>query len=386
MQFQDKPTIVIPAYNRPNTLSRLLRSVANADYEGYDNVQLIISVDKSDNTETSRIAEEFKWNHGEKFVFHHDQHLGLRGNVLFCGSLAKEYGSVILLEDDLLAAPTFYDYAVKAKKFFGNDERIAGISLYAYNYNEFARMFFFPIDDGFDNYFIKNCASWGQLWTDEQWTDFEKWYRDHSGGTFYAGPHLPYDLNNWTNQSWKKYFIKYMVENDKYFVVPRFSQTTNMAELGEHHVKNAAIRINLQVPLQYGKREYRFNYFDNSNVKYDVFHELDPECLKNLNPMFNEYDFECDIYGAKDISAVNTQYILSTRQCEKSIYSFSLLTIPTELNAIMNIKGNDLFFGERKSFGKRNMNNLFRHLLLLHKDLGPDRYLPMLQAYEGRKK
>ena len=50
--------------------------------------------------------------------------------MLQCGDISYEYGSVIVLEDDLFVSPFFYKYAVEAQEFYRDDNRIGGISLY----------------------------------------------------------------------------------------------------------------------------------------------------------------------------------------------------------------------------------------------------------------
>lgn len=58
--------MVVIAYNRTTSLKRLLMSLDDACYDGEENVQLVISIDKSNTDKVERFADEFVWKHGEK--------------------------------------------------------------------------------------------------------------------------------------------------------------------------------------------------------------------------------------------------------------------------------------------------------------------------------
>ena len=66
------------------------------------------------------LANGFVWNFGEKSVLHHDQNLGLRAHIISIGDLTYKFGSIILLEDDLIVSPWFYEYALAAESFYEN--------------------------------------------------------------------------------------------------------------------------------------------------------------------------------------------------------------------------------------------------------------------------
>ena len=106
--FCERPAIVAVGYNRPESMKRLLRSIGEAHYE-WDDIPLIISIDKSDVKEVQEIAEAFEWKYGAKRVSLHRERLGLRNHILECGDYAIQYGAVIILEDDREVAPDFYN-------------------------------------------------------------------------------------------------------------------------------------------------------------------------------------------------------------------------------------------------------------------------------------
>jgi len=329
--------IVIAAYNRDLSLQRLLNSVAAAFY--LCPVKLIISVDGGGTGRVIDIAKEFDWQYGEKEVIHHPVNLGLRRHILSCGELAKDYDGIILLEDDLFVSPEFYKYALAAADFYRQCTDICGISLYSCCFNETAWLPFFPLVDGSDTFFMQLPCSWGQLWLREQWMEFSKWYFMTETNISDSDIDLPYNICSWPETSWKKYFAKYMVEYDKYFVYPYNSYSTNFADSGQNH-KGTDL---YQVPLvRSHSSEYYFVQFSDSLVKYDMYCELLPECLKLMSSALVNYDFEVDIHGAKHLAHIQKPWILTTKKCISYEKSYARKLIPPELNVVNSIVGDEI--------------------------------------------
>lgn len=103
----EKIALVAIAYNRVNSLKRLLNSLQKAYYDEDVNVPLIISIDKSDTEDVLRLANEFHWNHGDKRVLSHAENLGLKAHVLSQGKLLEEFDAIVVLEDDVVVARDF---------------------------------------------------------------------------------------------------------------------------------------------------------------------------------------------------------------------------------------------------------------------------------------
>ncbi|MBK8659428.1 MAG: glycosyltransferase family 2 protein [Bacteroidetes bacterium] len=242
--MQQNPAIVIIAYNRLHCLQRLVGSVLAAHYPEGGNVPLIISIDKSNNPEVQQYAETVEWTHGDKKVICHSEHLGLKEHVLRCGDLTEQYDSIIMLEDDLLVSPWFYDYSLQTAAYYKNDERIAGVSLYRYFHTENYYYPFHPIDDGFDIHFIQLPSSWGQMFSASHWKPFKAWLQEN-GEHNYTSKLPIYLANNWTKGSWKKHFVDYMINRGMYFVYPNTAVSTNYGEEGTNSVHKGVF----QVPL-----------------------------------------------------------------------------------------------------------------------------------------
>jgi len=332
-----KIAIIIPTYKRPFALSRLLNSIENASYIGNADITLIISVEGQCDPKVIEIAEAFDWS-SEKIIIRHNSRLGLRDHIIFCGDQVEKYDAVIVLEEDLMVSPYYYEYAIQVLNTYDSQEgQIASFSLYSFAINEYASLPFQSIDDGFDNYFIQTCSSWGQIWTRSQWRSFRKWYEHSKDFAVTKDDRLPEQVAGWPDTSWKKYFNKYMVENNLYSVIPRISLTTNFGDMGEHHGGTNKY----QVPILNSKKEWSFSKFNESQSVYDVFFEPILECLVSDINNISSKEISCDLYGLKH-DAFGVKYIISSRICNdktRVVATYGCKMQPEILNILYNIKG-----------------------------------------------
>jgi len=331
-----RPAIVIVGYNRPASLSRLLTSLSVADYDG-ESVPLIISIDKSDNEDVAKVADDFRWNYGEKIVKTYTQRLGLRKHVISCGNLSLQYGSVIVIEDDLYVSPNYYIFAKAAIAFYEKEDKIAGISLYSHSWNVNCSRPFIPADDGMDAYFLQFAQSWGQVWTASMWTSFIDWYI-HNSDKIHDETDLPRAVTCWPDTSWLKYFIRYLVKTNRYFVYPRVSLTTNFGDQGQHARVSSP---SYQVPLLWGnKKEYNFPEYAKKAVSYDAFFER--MGLGEVVGVPEEY-LCADLYSTKG-NQIGKRYWLTSATANYKVHtSYGLQMRPHEVNIICGINGKDIF-------------------------------------------
>jgi hypothetical protein len=365
------PAIIVVAFNRTESLNRLFKSIDQANYEGFNNIPLVISIDQGGPNDVLQVSNNFQWNRGSKRIIQHKNNLGLRNHIISCGDLVNEYGAVIVLEDDLFVSPAFYDYAVQAMRYFDMDESISGISLYSYDFNEYANMRFFPIEDGYDNYFIQSPSSCGQLWTKKQWHGFKTWYEDNNEQGVSLEDPIPNAVARWPENSWKKYFIKYMVLERKYFVYPKTSLSTNLGDIGTHTIK---VCDSTQVSLSIGKRKINFISQDMSLSIYDCHYEIEPRCLIRLNPRLKEVDFVCDLYGTRDIKKTNSSHLISIRESNRPIEAYALNLLPQELNIVYEQAGNFFHLAKVNSFKEINPHKRIQQIKRLGKDIGLREY------------
>lgn len=329
------PTIVVAAYNRPASLRRLLTSLANAYYP--QEVRLVISLDYSGSTACSDVAEKFDWRAGEKRIIKHSQNLGLRKHILSCGDLSREYGSIILLEDDGYVAPRFWEYAKAALEFYAGHDYVAGVALYSHSINQAAHLPFSPIHDGSDVFFLQRACSLGQAWTAHQWAQFRAWY-DANTGPVTIDDGVPAYVARWPDRSWLKYFIKYLIVHDRYFVYPRGSLSTNFGDAGS----NMGHSSHFQVHLTTLRHHPRFRHIDEVDAVYDCWCELKPEIVKRLNPAFHAFDFTTDLYGTKSAEEIHTPYMLTSHPCTNPTMTYGLALRPIDANVVLGLPGRDL--------------------------------------------
>jgi glycosyltransferase involved in cell wall biosynthesis len=267
------PTIVVVAYNRKNSLKRLLSSIEKADYPN-KKITLVISVDCDPKNpkmeeEIVNIAEKFQWKQGRKILLKHTKK-DLKNHIFACGDLTYAYNTVLILEDDLFVSRYFYMYALDALEFYQNDNNIAGIALYNHSYNETKKIQFRAIDDAYDTYFMKLTCSWGQVFTRKQWYSFREWQFQNIDRSKIL---LPHDISCWPTSSWKKEYTQYLIHQEKYFVYPRVSYTTNFCEPGENMKGNEQYKFKIPIAHHYSKQ--KFVTLNNSPSRYDAFCQLE---------------------------------------------------------------------------------------------------------------
>lgn len=338
--METKISICVIAYNRVSSLSRLLLSLDRAYYP--NPVDLNISIDKSETDEVEQYADGFVWQHGEKRVIKHEHNMGLRAHVLSCGDLLKEYDALVVLEDDISVAESFFIYATQCVEKYKDSEEIAGISLYNFPLNYHNQKTFHALTTSSDVFLMSCAQSWGQVWMRKQWFAFREWYNSNSE-EFTDMPHLPHSICSWPQSSWLKYHTRYCIENKKYFIYPYIPLSTNNNDVGTH----AANTSNLyQTSMLYGRKD-KFNL--NPTVKYDGYFEN--EILYSVLGLTEE---NCciDFYGEKGNRECRRYWLTLESHPYKVVKSFALEMKPYEANVIYNREGNKLFLYDTSVSGK----------------------------------
>lgn len=328
--------IVIVCYNRLNGIKRLLNQLEKVDYDGRTDITLIFSIDKSNTLDVLNFSEEYKWKFGNKVIRTFDERQGLKNHIIQCGDYTNEYDIVTVLEDDIFVSNSLYYYAYDAACFYWDDENIAGISLYGFQKNWTKWIFRFePQKTDYDTYFLKVAQSWGQVWTKDKWIAFKKWYSKNQ--TFTKSDKIPNVLNEWPESSWLKYHTRYCIENNKYFVYPYFSLSTNYSDPGEHATSSITDH---QVELLYNKKKFYFPEFNPDVIIYDEY--MEREYLGKYLQIPEE-ELTTSLWGIKPLKYAK-RYILTTKNLPyKIIKSFSLSLRPIELSVMENIEGNGIY-------------------------------------------
>ena len=374
--------IVCVAYNRTDSLKRLLTSLEQAYYA--TPATLIISIDKSNTDVVEQFADNYHWLHGEKRVARHEQNMGLRAHMLSLGSYFDEFDALIVLEDDITVASSFFSYAQQCVETYYGHGLIAGISLYSFNVNYQNHLPFTPAKSPYHVYFMNCAQSWGEVWMKPQWEDFMAWYKTHDGN--FNMEHLPPCLNQWPKSSWLKYHTRYCIEMEKYFVFPYFSLSTNNADPGENFDQTDTLfQANMQATLQ---TEFRLPTVEECEVCYDGFFQS-----KFLGKYLGiaEEELCIDLFSDKP-QCLFRHYVLSNRSLPYQVrQSFALQLRPIEMNIMLDRAGNELwlydttqpatppkavdgyqafaYFYQKAFYKIRTMIGLSRSLVLLRKQI-----------------
>lgn len=337
----NKPAIIIPAFKREKSLSRLLRTVNDAEYPD-ENINLIISLDQGASADVKKTSENFDFKHGDVQIIEHSRKLGLKDHILECADFSLEYGSVIVLEEDLLVSSGYYLYAQKALDYYENETSVAGISLYSQRFNETAQLPFEPLETEYAVYFLKLVCSWGQAWTGKQWKEFKEWFSEVDDTIIERTTDLPGNVKDWSENSWKKFFNTYLLKKNKFFVYPYNSYSTHCGdEKGEHIRKSGNL---FQVPLSEinpKNQQVQLPDFDRHLIRYDMHMECCSEFMNTILKLDSK-KMAIDLYGTKSIKQLqDSDYILSSKKFKSPIQSFPLQFKPIELNIKYNSFSND---------------------------------------------
>lgn len=345
----NKIAIVCVAYNREKSLSRLLASISKAYID--DECTIIISIDKSDNPLVKEIAENFQWIHGEKRVVAHPENLGLRKHIMGCGKYFEEFDAIIMLEDDLIVSNNFYEYAKQSVDFYNKDNRIAGISLYSFPINYLNFYPFSPSYSNSDVFFIKCAQSWGQVWMKNQWSEFIKWL-DCACDEFDINK-LPRAICSWSSKSWLKYHTRYCIENNKYFVYPYQSLTSNSSETGVHARFSTPVFETILANRDC-KYHFKLEELSNSSIRYDGYFESE-NIYDYLRMSPSELCIDLNRYK---YSNEGKRYLLTTKIYNyKILKSYGLSMRPIEQNIINNVGGDNIFLYDTKIKSNNNIKS-----------------------------
>jgi len=329
---RDKVAIVVVGYNRIAPLSRLLTSLQNADYK-ISGVPLYISIDCSGDEELYEYVDKFVWNHGNKYLNIQNERLGLRNHIIQCGDLTQFFKAIILLEDDIYVSEYFYKYVIDAIDFYGDDDKIGGISLYQHEmWNGNLPILYCQGDS--DTYLWQHPASWGECWTKKQWSTFREWYDKFEDSEFQEID-MPEYMKRW-NKAWSKYFMAFLIQTDRYFVFPYISLTTCFGDAGEHSNSSSMLG---QTTLLAGERNFKFCNSD-LLMQYDIY-GVNQNIYNWIG--ISKQDLCVDWYGNNN-NIRRCRFLLTTFKLPLTIVrTYGLFLKPIDLNVKLKIKGEGIY-------------------------------------------
>jgi len=162
--------IVLFTYNRPNHTEQTIEALKKNYLANQSDLFVFCDAPKSVNDEilVSNVRNYVKCINGFKSVtiFEQDQNIGLANSIISgVTSVIAQYGTVIVLEDDLVTSPFFLQYMNNALMFYRDKPRVMHIS--GWNY---------PIDSDQlgDSFLWRSMNCWGWATWEDRWCNFKK--------------------------------------------------------------------------------------------------------------------------------------------------------------------------------------------------------------------
>ncbi|XP_050236316.1 uncharacterized protein LOC126686320 [Mercurialis annua] len=224
--------IKVLAFNRIDSLSRCLHSLANANYEG-DIVHLHVYIDhfpfanasfdvlEGKLQEAHRILEfvdGFHWNFGNKLVHYRTGNVGLQAQWLEAWWPGSDNEFAFVVEDDLEVSPLFYKFvkAVINNYYYngsGSNPSIYGVSLQRPRFVPGKHGNKLQLDSGTNLFLYQLVGTWGQILFPKPWKEFKLWYDWHKSKDI--KPFLDGMVTNgWYKKMgeriWTPWFIKFV--------------------------------------------------------------------------------------------------------------------------------------------------------------------------------
>lgn len=160
--------IALFAYKRSKHIRKTLTALHNND--GFDPSLLFVfcdgarsEIDVASVEETRQVIKELVPT--ESTILCRDENWGLANSIISgVSSLTDRFGTVIVLEDDLITSPHFLSYMNRALDHYADDRRVMQIS---------GHMFPINLDLNDDAFFLPMTTSWGWATWRRAWKYFD---------------------------------------------------------------------------------------------------------------------------------------------------------------------------------------------------------------------
>lgn len=325
--------VIIPCYNRPQSLRRLLRSLLQSQVLPGDQIDITFSVDGLFPA-TEEVIQQFQWPWGKTQMIVHPNNQGIKKHMFSCLELGIKHNWNIVLEDDLWASPILWTFL---HQHLQNIQNLGYHSLALYQQPYYPSNLHLRLDSQDSFQAVQYPCSSGYLISGQNLAEFLAW-KDLNLPLL-----TPSYMNGWTD-SWKKIYAGYLIEHDKYVLYPPASIVTNFGDAGAHHQQSSRF---FQSPLMLVANTF---HLDTVPLKYDVYFNLMPDEVKRLIPELGSLEFDVDLTGDKLQSELNAPYLLSVRPCSRPMFQWSDELKPLERNLQFNLNGHGIQFGKTSDF------------------------------------
>ena len=236
--------IIVLTYNRPYSVSRLLKSINEADYDFEENPNwrliLEIRIDVGggqDGEAVQTLAKKFKFDHGWKEVLIEKDHKGIENGYAWSNAWSwRDKELFIILEDDVELSPHWYRALVNMWTKYFNHPHASGISLQHQTFTAVAGSASnnVNISDRVTDlvYMYQLPSSIGFSPHPCHWWRFIELYGD------ILGQCPPHTLCN--GQVWESWWLKYHQDNLLYtvYAADQGAFAVDHREVGYHHSKS----------------------------------------------------------------------------------------------------------------------------------------------------
>ncbi len=272
--------IIIFAFNRPEALERLGKSLASNEL--FEESEKFVFIDGPRNEkEQKKIDEVVKIARAiTPNVIASAKNKSLGASIIAgTSSVLQKYGKAIVLEDDLLCTPNFLSYMNQALDFYEKDERILSVCGYGLKIKR-------PKNYVGDVYLSGRSSSWGWAtwkdrweqidWEVKDWKEFSSDSRrikdfNRNGSDMFS---MLKDYMEGRNKSWAIRFCYNQFKLGKYAVCPFLSKIDNEG-FGEDatNCKQQYSRFKAQVDTS-GSTEFMFDQHiePNKQIARECYH------------------------------------------------------------------------------------------------------------------
>jgi hypothetical protein len=323
--------IYVMAHDRPESLLRLLDSLAAADVARGTSLYISIDPGGARQGEVEAVATKFVWQAGTLDVAVAPRRRGLVAHFHALGDLAAAVGDFVLLEDDLEVGPAFHRWAGQALAAYRDDPGVTGISLNALWFNGFSSLPFVPMLDGSDVFFAQVPWYQGMVFTSDWW---RAWREDARTDSAFVD--LPPMYGELGDEEWFGDMAAFLAATGRTFVFPRRSHSTNHAEAGVHFDRRSSW---FQVPVEQRAADWRLSPLSESLARYDAWLEIDPEVLRSAGAIDLPDDIVVDLTGQRRSWSWPDQWVLTTNQASQTNRRWGMQRHPIEANMLAGQAG-----------------------------------------------
>ena len=326
-------------------------------------VNLIISCDGNSGSDVVSYVNSIEWSYGDFKVIQQGQQLGVDRHNLACMRMSEIYEHIVIIEDDLVVSPYFQEYLNLAVPIALHQDNIAGVSLYRYPIIEENHFPFELIPNNEFLYYQQRSSSKGCFYS---WKQLKPYFDflDRFDGDFHKYS-LPNNVVKWGDEVWEKSFYCFLQASNKFISFPRFSLSTDFADIGVH-MKKQTLKYIHQSPLYLSEHFGDFKSLDDTANAFDAYYELLPSKLSQFNVTLQGYDVSVDLYGHKKLDDIKSEYLISSKQTKDQIMGWERRLKPEVNNVLLNQTGTFYSFAKTECFSNKKTADSLKERFLYY--------------------